>query len=113
MNRITSDVVRFLRLKHASLYAALAIKGRDTDPSKLELQRFFQNIFQELLLDDNITSTTSINHQNLQDALLQTKFDFERDSGCTQWLRLPDEVKFQVEDALNQLECADFQVITR
>jgi len=34
---------------------------------------------------------------------------FENETSLTHWLRLPDEIKFQVDDALVQLESAYFQ----
>lgn len=34
---------------------------------------------------------------------------FDENFPAAQWLPLPDEIKFQVDDALNQFESADFQ----
>jgi hypothetical protein len=36
--------------------------------------------------------------------------EFEATLEACQWLNLPDEIRFQVEDAMNQFESSDFQV---
>ncbi len=45
-----------------------------------------------------------------QNALLLFLFQFESETSSAHWLRLPDEIKFQVDDALIQLESSYFQV---
>ena len=98
---LTRDVSRVLRLQFGSLPAAFS--GRN----HAELNKFFNVV----LLDELLGISGSVMPPSLDVAsvLAPSPPKLESRLPGTQWLNLPDDIKFQVDDAMNQFESADFQ----
>ena len=43
---------------------------------------------------------------------MNTEYDSSQNLPAAHWLHLPDDVKFQIDDALSQFEAGDFQVMS-
>jgi len=97
--QITRDVVRLLRLKYKTLGRAFVQKHWS------ELNEVFSTVFLEALLDVGEVKAVL----DLPTLLANKPARFEGNLAAAQHLPLPQDLKFQVDDALSQLESADFQ----
>ncbi len=96
VSRMMRDIVRVLRLRYGTLAKAIMAPPNEID-------KFFGALFMDALLRPSVVPDYS--------ALVgPTRTDFEETLPASQWLSLPDDIRFQVEDAMNQFESADFQV---
>ena len=109
VSQLVRDTVRVLRLRHKTLASAFAQKNAAT----ADLNEFFSVLFLDTLLGTTtsalITTTTPTPLLDVS-AVLGTPGParFDQSLPAAQWLHLPDDVKFQIDDALSQLEAADF-----
>jgi protein inturned len=114
VSQLVRDTVRVLRLRHKTLARAFSQKNT------ADLNEFFSVLFLDTLLG-KLTSTTlasgaSFSVTTMPSPLLDTSAvlaapgpaRFDQSLPAAQWLHLPDDVKFQIDDALSQLEAADF-----
>ena len=44
---------------------------------------------------------------------MKSEYDSFQNLPAAHWLHLPDDVKFQIDDALSQFEAGDFQVLSK
>lgn len=88
---LVQQMVRFLKLKHGSLLKAALGSSQD-------LNNVIGRLIYETLFGRAMRSELS---RDLQAFISEAPM-----------LNLPDDIQFQVEDALNQFESCDFQVHT-
>jgi hypothetical protein len=103
VGHIVCDMARVLRLQYGSLAAAFSTRNH------VDLNKML-NI---LLLDEllNICSSQSRIPPPFDIATILSRNPpkFDERLHATHWLNLPDDIKFQVDDAMNQFESGDFQ----
>ena len=105
VRRITRDAARVLRLKHGSLAAAFSTRNH------AELDRMFS----VMLLDELLRISDSVRAPppfDIAAVLARNPPRFSERLPASHWLNLPDDIKFQVDDAMNQFESSDFQDFT-
>ena len=109
--QILRDVVRVLRLRYGSLSSAFSPVSKHLS----DLNHFFSLFLLEQLLSirasdpDQPPPVLDLDSMSSAD---RSNFSFEDSLLAAQWLNLPEEIKFQISDAMNQFESADFQVGT-
>ena len=102
VSQLVRDIVRLLRLRYQSLANAFSISNQS------EMDEFFGVCMLEELL--NISSSIQQHPvKSFHDTGTRNLSRFEQALPACQWLNLPDEVKFQIDDAMSQFESADFQ----
>ena len=90
--RLTADVEKVLRFRYKSLGSAFKAKN----PARVkDLDDFFAVILLEEIWEKKKNRRES-------------RFD-DLIGGGNQWFPLPDEVRFSIDDALNQFESGDFR----
>ncbi|TRY75063.1 hypothetical protein TCAL_00628 [Tigriopus californicus] len=98
--QIVRDVVRLLRLRYQTLANAFNPKNHS------EINQFFAVLFLDELLNLSALSRSSL---DLSTLFRSHEAKFDQNLPASQWLYLPEEIKFQVDDAMNQFESSDFQ----
>ena len=102
VSQVVRDVVRVLRLQYKTLSRAFSPKHAG------DLNDFFSIQFLDLLV--NIQSVTSSRPLlDMSRVLTRHSAKFDQCLPAAHWLHLPDDVKYQIDDALSQLEAGDFQ----
>ena len=103
VSQVVRDTVRVLRLQHRTLVRAFAQKNTSN------LHEFFSVLFLDILV--NIKRLNSINKPllDVSTVLSPNPAKFDQNLPAAHWLHLPDDVKFQIDDALSQFEAGDFQ----
>jgi len=105
VSQAVRDVVRVLRLQHKTLARAFTPKNAGN------LHEFFSIQFLDLLV--NIQKLASVSPSrpllDMSRLLAQHSAKFDQSLPAAHWLHLPEDVKFQIDDALSQFEAADFQ----
>ena len=105
VRRVTRDAARVLRLKYGSLAAASSTRNH------AELDRMFS----VMLLDELLRISDSVRappQRDIAAVLARNPPKFSERLPASHWLNLPDDIKFQVDDAMNQFESSDFQDYT-
>jgi hypothetical protein len=93
-----------LRLKHKTLARAFGQKAAVGD-----LNEFFSVLFLDMLVNIQRLATLGTPLLDVSAVMAAGTARFDQSLPAAQWLHLPDDVKFQIDDALSQLEAADFQ----
>ena len=91
VSHLAQQIMRFLQLKHGSLLKAALGSSQDLN-----------NVIGRLLYDTLFGRALRTEMSRNLEALIDQ----------VPMLHLPDDIQFQVEDALNQFESSDFQVST-
>ena len=91
VSHLVQQILRFLQLKHGSLLKAALGSSQDLN-----------NVIGKLLYDTLFGRALRTEMSRNLEALIDQ----------VPMLHLPDDIQFQVEDALNQFESSDFQVST-
>ena len=104
--QIVRDTVRVLRFNFRTLSNAFSSYRRQ---HPLDLNEFFTNILVEELIGSSKSGTESWPNIDVSTILAPSSAKFESGLQCCQWLNLPDEVRFQIDDAISQFESGDFQ----
>jgi len=104
VSQLLRDTVRVLRLKHKSLARAFGQKAAVGD-----LNEFFSVLFLDMLVNIQRLATLGTPLLDVSAVMAAGAARFDQSLPAAQWLHLPDDVKFQIDDALSQLEAADFQ----
>jgi hypothetical protein len=105
VSQIVRDTVRVLRLKHKTLARAFGQKNAGGG----DLNEFFSVLFLDLLVNMQRLAMLGTPLLDTAAVLAAGPARFDQNLPAAQWLHLPDDVKFQIDDALSQLEAADFQ----
>ena len=100
VSQVVRDTVRVLRLSHRTLAHAFAPKNEG------DLHQFFSVLFLDLLLGLDKGQGGLL---DVSAVLSPNPARFQEHLPAVQLLHLPADLKFQVDDALTQLESADFQ----
>ena len=103
VSQVVRDTVRVLRLQHKTLSRAFTQKNTGN------LNEFFSVLFLDILV--NIQQLGSLNKPllDVSTILAPNPAKFDQNLPAAHWLHLPEDVKFQIDDALSQLEAGDFQ----
>lgn len=99
-SQLLRDTVRVLRLRHGTLSKAFSTSRRD-------IHQFFSSLFLDTLID--VEELDKKPQLDLTTLMAPSMNVFETSLPASQWLNLPSEIRFQIEDAMNQFESADFQ----
>ena len=101
--QVVRDTVRVLRLKYKTLFRAFNQKNESA------LNELFSVLFLDILLDMKQLSGQGRPVLELSTVLAPAAARFQEKLPAAQLLQLPEQLKFQIDDALSQLESADFQ----
>ena len=95
-----------LRLRYRSLSGAFS----STSKHIADLNQMFSLLLLERLLSLRVTDDQHRSAiPDLDSLTSRIPSEFEDSLPAAQWLNLPEEIKFQMDDAMNQFESADFQ----
>ena len=97
------DVVRVLRLQYKTLSKAFTQKNAGN------LNEFFSIQFLDILVNIQRLNAHKKPLLDVSKVLSSNPAKFDQNLPAAQWLYLPEDVKFQIDDALSQFEAADFQ----
>ena len=103
VSQAVRDVVRVLRLQYKTLARAFTQKNAGN------LNDFFSIQFLDLLLNIQKLTANSKPLLDVSKVLSSNPAKFDQSLPAAHWLHLPEDVKFQIDDALSQFEAADFQ----
>ena len=103
VRQITRNAARVLRLKYGSLAAAFSTRNH------AELSRMFSMMLLDELLHISSSARLAPPQMDIASVLSRNPPKFSERLPASQWLNLPDDIKFQVDDAMNQFESSDFQ----
>ena len=103
VSQVVRDTVRVLRLKFKTLSKAFSQKNQG------ELHELFSVLFLDILVNIRKLSCVGKPVLDISTVLAPNPARFDENLPAAQLLILPEDVKFQVDDALSQLESGDFQ----
>jgi len=103
VSQVLRDTVRVLRLKYKTMNKAFSPKNHT------ELHELFSILFLDLLVNIQKLSCMGKPVLDITTVLSPHHARFDENLPAPQLLILPEEVKFQVDDTLSQLESGDFQ----
>ena len=97
------DVVRVLRLQYKTLAKAFTQKNAGN------INEFFSIQFLDILVNIQKLNAHKKPLLDVSKVLWSNPARFDQNLPAAHWLHLPEDVKFQIDDALSQFEAADFQ----
>lgn len=103
VSQIVRDIVRVLRLQYKTLARAFTQKNTGN------LNEFFSIQFLDILVNIQKLNAHSKPLLDVSTVLSATPAKFDQNLPAAHWLHLPEDVKFQIDDALSQFEAGDFQ----
>ena len=103
VSQVVRDVVRVLRLQYKTLAKAFTQKNAGN------LNEFFSIQFLDILVNIQKLNAHKKPLLDVSKVLSSNPAKFDQNLPAAQWLHLPEDVKFQIDDALSQFEAADFQ----
>ena len=103
VSQVVRDVVRVLRLQYKTLAKAFTQKNAGN------INEFFSIQFLDILVNIQKLNAHKKPLLDVSKVLWSNPARFDQNLPAAHWLHLPEDVKFQIDDALSQFEAADFQ----